>query len=48
MEEKPDHALVAAVAPGDAAALRTLYLRYERPTFNLISTRSSAHSASTR
>jgi RNA polymerase sigma-70 factor (ECF subfamily) len=36
MEERPDHALVAEVARGDAAALRTLYLRYERPTFNLI------------
>jgi RNA polymerase sigma factor (sigma-70 family) len=36
MEEQPDHALVAEVARGDAAALRTLYLRYERPTFNLI------------
>jgi len=36
MEEQPDHVLVAEVARGDAAALRTLYLRYERPTFNLI------------
>ena len=36
MEERPDHALVAEVARGDAAALRTLYLRTERPTFNLI------------
>jgi RNA polymerase sigma-70 factor (ECF subfamily) len=36
MEDTPDHALVAEVARGDAAALRTLYLRYERPTFNLI------------
>ncbi|PYQ52658.1 MAG: RNA polymerase subunit sigma-24 [Acidobacteria bacterium] len=36
MEDRPDHALVADVARGDAAALRTLYLRYERPTFNLI------------
>jgi RNA polymerase sigma-70 factor, ECF subfamily len=36
MEERPDHALVAEVARGDAAALRILYLRYERPTFNLI------------
>ena len=36
MEDKPDHALVAEVARGDAAALRALYLRYERPTFNLI------------
>ena len=36
MEERPDHALVAEVARGDAAALRALYLRYERPTFNLI------------
>jgi RNA polymerase sigma-70 factor, ECF subfamily len=36
MEETPDDALVAEVARGDAAALRTLYLRYERPTFNLI------------
>jgi RNA polymerase sigma-70 factor, ECF subfamily len=36
MEDPPDHALVAEVARGDAAALRALYLRYERPTFNLI------------
>jgi RNA polymerase sigma-70 factor, ECF subfamily len=36
MEDTPDHALVAEVARGDAAALRALYLRYERPTFNLI------------
>jgi RNA polymerase sigma-70 factor (ECF subfamily) len=36
MEDTPDHTLVAEVARGDAAALRVLYLRYERPTFNLI------------
>ncbi len=36
MEDTPDHALVVEVARGDAAALRALYLRYERPTFNLI------------
>lgn len=36
MEEKSDQVLVAEVARGDAAALRSLYLRYERPTFNLI------------
>jgi RNA polymerase sigma-70 factor, ECF subfamily len=36
MEERPDHALVAEVARGDAAALQALYLRYERPAFNLI------------
>jgi len=36
MEERPDQALVAEVARGDAAALRSLYLRYEAPTFNLI------------
>lgn len=36
MEDTPDQALVADVARGDAAALRTLYLRYERPTFSLI------------
>jgi RNA polymerase sigma-70 factor (ECF subfamily) len=37
MEDRPDDALVAEVARGDAAALRTLYFRYERRTFNLIS-----------
>lgn len=36
MEDTPDQALVADVARGDAAALRTLYLRYERRTFGLI------------
>src|SRR3954467_374107 len=36
MEETPDHALVAEVARGDAAALRTLYDRHETQTFNLI------------
>jgi len=37
MEERPDQALVAEVARGDAAALRTLYVRHETQTFNLIS-----------
>jgi RNA polymerase sigma-70 factor, ECF subfamily len=36
MEETPDEALMAGVAGGDAAALATLYDRYERATFNLI------------
>jgi RNA polymerase sigma-70 factor, ECF subfamily len=36
MEETSDQALVAEMAGGDAAALRSLYLRYEVPTFNLI------------
>ena len=36
MEETPDEALMADVARGDAAALRALYDRYERATFNLI------------
>jgi RNA polymerase sigma-70 factor (ECF subfamily) len=36
MDERPDPVLVADVARGDGAALRALYLRYERPTFNLI------------
>src|SRR6266496_3677517 len=36
MDERPDQALVAEMARGDAAALRTLYLRYEVATFNLI------------
>ena len=36
MEEESDQALMAEVARGDAAALRSLYLRYEARTFNLI------------
>lgn len=36
MEETSDEALMADVARGDAAALRALYDRYERATFNLI------------
>lgn len=36
MEETPDQALVAEVARGDAAALRSLYVRHEVQTFNLI------------
>jgi RNA polymerase sigma factor (sigma-70 family) len=36
MDERPDQELVEAVARGDAAALRSLYFRYERPVFNLI------------
>jgi RNA polymerase sigma-70 factor (ECF subfamily) len=34
--DESDEALMAAVAGGDADALRALYDRYERPTFNLI------------
>ena len=36
MDERPDQALVADMARGDAAALRTLYDRHEAQTFNLI------------
>src|SRR4051812_19578574 len=36
MEERPDQALVADVARGDAAALRQLYDRHESQTFHLI------------
>jgi RNA polymerase sigma-70 factor (ECF subfamily) len=36
MDERPDQALVADVARGDAAALRALYDRHETRTFNLI------------
>lgn len=34
--EETDEALMAAVAGGDAAALRVLYDRHERMTFNLV------------
>jgi RNA polymerase sigma-70 factor (ECF subfamily) len=36
MEEESDQALMAEVARGDPAALRSLYLRYGTRTFNLI------------
>ena len=36
MEERTDEALAVEVARGDAGALRTLYERYERPTFNVL------------
>ena len=36
MEQRTDEALAADVAGGDAAALRTLYERHERLTFNVL------------
>src|SRR5215471_5127927 len=36
MEERPDQALAAEMARGDAGALRQLYERHEVQTFNLI------------
>src|SRR5689334_5071516 len=36
MEQRTDEALAADVARGDAAALRALYERHERLTFNVL------------